>query len=92
MDQGKKIAIVIFAVAMIALGITVVYAYSASSSVPNNYYSNTSPYGATGSYGSYGSYGNYPSNGYPGYGYSAPYGAPGYRGGGMMGGFGMGMR
>lgn len=87
MNQAKKIAVGLFAVAMITLTIEVAFGFTASASALNH----TTPYGNSGRmgyYGSYGSNGNSPTNGNPGYGYT---GSNGYGMGAMMRGYGMGM-
>ncbi len=96
MEQAKKIAVVVFAIVMIVLGVAVVAAYGYTVNSRNyGYYAQ--PKGNIPAYGSYGSYGN-PTNGNFGYnqggnlgpnGYG-PYGNSGYGSpvgsmGGMMG-------
>ncbi len=92
-ETQKKIAAAsILAIALVALGVAVVYAYNANTRPTN-------PYGA---YSSYGPYGNSGPNGYSDpytnsgpYSATGPYGSYGQwggrMGGGMMGGYGMGM-
>jgi hypothetical protein len=76
MDGTKKIAVAVLIAALFALGVAVAYGYYVSTAVPSNY-------GAYDNYGSYGNTGPYGNN----YGQWG-----GYIGGGMMGGYGMGMR
>jgi hypothetical protein len=88
MDGIKKIAVAVLVSALVALGVAVAYGYYVSTAVPSNY-------GAYGNYGTYGS--STPNNGYGAYGSTGPYGNSygqwgGNMGGGMMGGYGMGMR
>jgi len=100
MDESKTklVAAAILAVALVAFGTAVAYAYLANSQAAN-------PYGAYGNYGPYNGntqdyYNPYngaaPYNAYGPYGSPAPYGSGygqwgGGRGGMGMGGFGMGM-
>lgn len=79
MDDTRKIALAVLAVALIVVSVGVAYGLITNARAPINsgVYSNSAPYNNHGPYGSYGSYGN------PSY-----YGAQGGRmmGGGMMGG------
>jgi hypothetical protein len=105
MDGTKKIAVAVLTVALVALGVAVAYGYYVSTAVPSNYgaYGTYGPYGNSapngyGAYGSTGPYSNYGPNGsYGPYSNAGPYGNNygqwgGHMGGGMMGGYGMGMR
>src|SRR3990170_5545894 len=92
-SKTKLVAAAILAVALVAFGTAVAYAYYANTQVTN-------PYGAYGNYGPYngdapGYYDPYtgagPYNTYGPYGSPGPYGSGYGQWGGRMGGFGMGM-